>query len=172
LRLSTAVRCDSHLACCTPVTAVRSGSRGDFPARSSAALPPTSSPDCGRGQQMPRVVIGVDPHKRSATIEIIRSGRRPSGRAIRHRQRRLPGDAGRRHKICNPARPTQTPRSTLRRSHNPDPPNPSLEHHPHPPLDTEGCQMRTPLARADGWAPRPSLDSAGSALEGRRGCRL
>ncbi len=42
----------------------------------------------------------------------------------------------------NPAWPTHTPTSTLRISHFPDPPHPSLEPTSPPRLDTEGCQSR------------------------------
>ena len=45
---------------------------------------------------MDKVVIGVDPHKRSATIEVLDDGRDGAGRGpVRHRQRGLPADAGR-----------------------------------------------------------------------------
>ena len=61
----------SHLACTLPVTAAWSGSRGDCPAQSSAAL--LAEPLFGHSEEasVGRVVIGMDPHKRSATIEII-----------------------------------------------------------------------------------------------------
>ena len=38
------------------------------------------------------------------------------------------GSKDTRGRLCNPARPTRTPRSALRKSHFPEPPNPSLEH--------------------------------------------
>ena len=44
-----------------------------------------------------RVIIGMDPHKRSATIEVINEpGEGARRRPVRHRPRRLPGDARRR----------------------------------------------------------------------------
>ena len=48
---------------------------------------------------MGRVVIGMDPHKRSATIEIIDDRETVAGgRPVRHRPGRLPGDARRRRR--------------------------------------------------------------------------
>src|SRR5439155_18945589 len=52
-------------------TAAWSGSRGDCPARSSVALPAEPRSVTARRRCVGRVVIGMDPHKRSATIEII-----------------------------------------------------------------------------------------------------
>lgn len=54
-----------------PVTAARRGSRGVCPAQSSGALLADSPVGIEEGHGMARVVIGVDPHKRSATTEII-----------------------------------------------------------------------------------------------------
>ena len=46
---------------------------------------------------MGRVIIGMDPHKRSATIEVIDERETgPGAGPVRHRPRRLPGDARRR----------------------------------------------------------------------------
>ena len=45
---------------------------------------------------MARVIIGMDPHKRSATIEVIDDREKVLGAGpVRHRPRRLPGDARR-----------------------------------------------------------------------------
>jgi transposase len=56
------------------------------------------------------------------------------------RARRAREDTRGRH--FNPAWPTHTPTSTLRISHFPDPPHPSLKPPSAPRLDTEGCQER------------------------------
>jgi hypothetical protein len=50
----------------------------------------------------------------------------------------------------NPAWPTHTPTSTLRISHFPDPPHPSLEPPSAPRLDTEGCHERAFTVNLDG----------------------
>ena len=62
--------------------------------------------------------------------------RAPQGRAREDKRGRL----------CNPARLTQTPRSTLRNSHFPDPPSLSLEHNIPTPLDKEGSQLSARLS--------------------------
>jgi hypothetical protein len=54
---------------------------------------------------------------------------------------RVREDTGER--LFNPARLTKSPRSTLRKSHFPDPPGTSVEHPPAPALDDiEGSQKR------------------------------
>src|SRR5687767_12166404 len=53
-----------------PVTATRRGS-GVRPARSSVALLVMSTVERARSRSVARVIIGMDPYKRSATIEII-----------------------------------------------------------------------------------------------------
>jgi transposase len=70
-RLPTVGWCGSHLACVLPVTAARRGSRGVCPAQSSGALLADTTVGSRKESQMAPVIIGVDPHKRSATIEII-----------------------------------------------------------------------------------------------------
>jgi len=47
------------------------GSRGDCPALSSNARPASTDNDDGRAKLMAKVFIGVDPHKLSATIEVV-----------------------------------------------------------------------------------------------------
>jgi transposase len=60
------------MACAPPVTVARRGSRGVCPAQSSAALlADISKLGAIEEASMARVIIGMDPHKRSATIEII-----------------------------------------------------------------------------------------------------
>jgi transposase len=52
------------------------------------------------------------------------------------------GPGGQRERLINPVRLTQSPRSTLRLSHFPNPPAASLERRSPRPLDKEGSQMR------------------------------
>jgi hypothetical protein len=59
------------LDCGPPNTVARRGSRGDCPARSSTAhLAVSYRFEEGRSV-MEQVIIGVDPHKLSATIEVV-----------------------------------------------------------------------------------------------------
>jgi ribulose bisphosphate carboxylase small subunit len=74
LRLSTSIRgCDSHLACAHRLPPGEWLKRGLFQLK--VALPSLIGINqvaaTGRSQRMSRVVIGMDPHKRSATIEAI-----------------------------------------------------------------------------------------------------
>jgi hypothetical protein len=55
----------------SPGAVVRRGSRGDCPARSSPARLAVCRLERGGVEQMSRVVVGVDPHKKSVTIEAV-----------------------------------------------------------------------------------------------------
>ena len=61
----------SHLACAGRAPWAGRGSRGVCSARSSGALLARQSQSSGQEEQMSQVVIGMDPHKRSATIEVM-----------------------------------------------------------------------------------------------------
>jgi transposase len=67
------------------------------------------------------------------------------------------GPGGHAGRLFNPARLTQSPRSALRSSHFPDPPDTSLEPSPSPRLDTEGSHDRTfiPEETLHGYAVGP-----------------
>jgi hypothetical protein len=65
-----------------PVTAARSASRGVCPAQNGAALLPTPPSSVrGKGSPIGQVIIGVDPHKRSTTIEVIDQRERIRGKS-------------------------------------------------------------------------------------------
>ncbi len=64
------LRRDSLMASVLPATAARRASRGVCPAARSVALPPIPARSPAWENGLGRV-IGMDPHKRSATIEII-----------------------------------------------------------------------------------------------------
>ena len=63
--------CGSPSVCCPSGTVTRRGSRRDCPARSSTAHLAVPSARARREQHMSQVIIGVDPHKLSATIEVV-----------------------------------------------------------------------------------------------------
>jgi hypothetical protein len=109
-------------------------------------------------QHMGRLVIGMDPHKRSATIEgiddrekVLARGRYGTdsvgyqemlavGRRFTDRVWAVEGCGGigparedKRERLCDPARTAQSRRTPLRTSHSPDPPATSLKQtHRHP----------------------------------------
>ena len=74
-RLPTALRCGSLMACASRSPQGRSGSGRDCSAPSSRALRTRqhvgSTMEVPMTAEQPRVVIGMDPHKRSATIEVM-----------------------------------------------------------------------------------------------------
>ena len=72
MRLPTRLRCGSLSVCVPSVTVTRRGSRRDCPARSSDAhLAVHIGSSTGGSSALEKVIIGVDPHKLSATIEVV-----------------------------------------------------------------------------------------------------
>src|SRR4051794_14701853 len=72
MRLPTSVIGVALFRSASPLsTVVRCGSRGDCPARSSNARLALSSGDDVKWVLMTKVFIGVDPHRLSATIEVV-----------------------------------------------------------------------------------------------------
>ena len=89
--------CGSLPVCSPPGAVTRRGSRGDCPARSSNAhLAVHYRHERRREQRMEQVIIGVDPHKLSATIEVVDDHEQLLGLGpVHHRPGRLRGDAER-----------------------------------------------------------------------------
>ncbi len=124
------------IACRGPATGASTVSCTSWPSSSCATTHP-AAPTTGAGSPRARrrwkpCAASNDDCPMWSIDRCSATQKRPRGRAREDKWGRL----------CNPARLTQTPRSTLRNSHFPDSPNPSLEHNIPTPLDKEGSQIR------------------------------
>lgn len=116
-----------------------------------------------------RVVSGMDPHKRSVTIEVMARDETVVGGG----RQRAREDNGERQ--LAPARPTLIPQPALRRSHFLDPPKPRIELSSWRCLDREGSHDHADRGKSgcfESTRSRPSRGCSGSVVgQNREPCR-
>ena len=168
-----AVGCGSLPVCSPSGTVTRRGSKGDCPARSSTAhLAVPIGHEARQENAMAKVIIGVDPHKLSATIEVVDrhekllgSGRFGTDQAGYAAMRTyvedlagagLGGRGQQRRRPSAGAAAARGRRARRRRAGQARRPGPALRHRPQP-------QDRRPRRALDRGRRGPHHDAAGAA---------